>query len=157
MELKRYQDLKLLRSEVLLAVTLTCGFLHHIDHILRADRSGWPFISEVTPFTFSLLVYPLFISVFLTRSYPWYRVVAITFAYIATQMGHIFIETPVDQYSTWAHGVSNVSYSFGKANLLGISSPAMGIYAVVLSLLLSVAFILALFELIRDARLGTDK
>ncbi|RAM49862.1 MAG: hypothetical protein C6Y22_20320 [Hapalosiphonaceae cyanobacterium JJU2] len=157
MEVKRYQNLRLWRSEVLLAVTLSLGILHHIDHILRADRSGWPFISDVTPFTFSLLVYPLFLSVFLTRSYPWYRVVAITFAYIATQMGHIFIETPVDQYSTWAYGISNVSHSLGKPNLLGIASPAMGIYAVVLSLLLSVAFIVTLFELIRDARLGTSK
>ncbi|MCP6760357.1 MAG: hypothetical protein NHB32_16815 [Fischerella sp. CENA71] len=157
MEVKRYQNLRLLRSEVLLAVTLSLGFLHHIDHILRADRSGWPFTSEITPFTFSLLVYPLFISVFLTRSYPWYRVVAITFAYIATQMGHIFIETPVDQYSTWAYGISNASHAFGQPNLLGIASPAMGIYAVLLSLLLSVAFIFALLELIRDARLVTSK
>jgi hypothetical protein len=30
--------------------------LHHVDHVLRFDHSGWPFKAEVTPFTFSLLV-----------------------------------------------------------------------------------------------------
>ncbi len=35
------------------------GFLHHVDHVVRGNHSGWPFIEEVTPFTFSLLIYVL--------------------------------------------------------------------------------------------------
>ena len=35
------------------------GVLHHIDHVVRGNHSGWPFREEVTPFTFSLLVYAL--------------------------------------------------------------------------------------------------
>ena len=35
------------------------GVLHHMDHVVRGDHSGWPFREEVTPFTFSLLVYAL--------------------------------------------------------------------------------------------------
>ena len=33
--------------------------LHHVDHVTRATHSGWPFQAEVTPFTFSLLIYAL--------------------------------------------------------------------------------------------------
>ena len=32
---------------------------HHIDHVTRGNHSGWPFQAEVTPFTFSLLIYAL--------------------------------------------------------------------------------------------------
>ena len=35
------------------------GVLHHVDHIVRGNHSGWPFREAVTPFTFSLLVYAL--------------------------------------------------------------------------------------------------
>jgi hypothetical protein len=35
------------------------GMLHHVDHVVRGNHSGWPFREAVTPFTFSLLVYAL--------------------------------------------------------------------------------------------------
>jgi hypothetical protein len=35
------------------------GVLHHVDHVFRGNHSGWPFAPSVTPFTFSLLIYPL--------------------------------------------------------------------------------------------------
>jgi hypothetical protein len=35
------------------------GVLHHADHVVRGNHSGWPFREAVTPFTFSLLVYAL--------------------------------------------------------------------------------------------------
>lgn len=35
------------------------GVLHHADHVIRGNYSGWPFQAEVTPFTFSLLIYAL--------------------------------------------------------------------------------------------------
>ena len=40
------------------AVTIF-GILHHLDHIVRGNHSGWPFQEAVTPFTFSLLIYAL--------------------------------------------------------------------------------------------------
>jgi hypothetical protein len=33
--------------------------LHHVDHVVRGNHSGWPFQEAVTPFTFSLLIYAL--------------------------------------------------------------------------------------------------
>ena len=37
------------------------GFFHHVDHVVRGNHSGWPFEQEVTPFTFSLLIYVLLV------------------------------------------------------------------------------------------------
>ena len=43
------------------------GVLHHVDHAVRGNHVGWPLVAEVTPFTFSLLVYPfLLLGVWLT-------------------------------------------------------------------------------------------
>ena len=35
------------------------SLLHHADHVMRGSHSGWPFEAEVTPFTFSLVIYAL--------------------------------------------------------------------------------------------------
>ncbi|PCR89955.1 hypothetical protein [Natrinema ejinorense] len=35
------------------------GAVHHVDHIVRGNHLGWPFIQQVTPFTYSLAIYPL--------------------------------------------------------------------------------------------------
>lgn len=41
--------------------------LHHLDHVVRGNHSGWPFQAEVTPFTFSLLIYALILpAIYLT-------------------------------------------------------------------------------------------
>jgi hypothetical protein len=41
--------------------------LHHVDHVTRGNYSGWPFQAEVTPFTFSLLIYTLILpAIYLT-------------------------------------------------------------------------------------------
>ena len=41
--------------------------LHHADHVVRGNHSGWPFQPEVTPFTFSLLIYALILpAIYLT-------------------------------------------------------------------------------------------
>jgi len=48
------------RALLVLGIGVTVfGVLHHIDHVVRGNHSGWPFREEVTPFTFSLLVYAL--------------------------------------------------------------------------------------------------
>ena len=43
--------------------------LHHVDHVVRGNHSGWPFHTEVTPFTFSLLIYALILpAIYLTAT-----------------------------------------------------------------------------------------
>ena len=50
-----------LRTWLLFAAACVTIFaiLHHVDHVIRGNHSGWPFQEEVTPFTFSLLIYVL--------------------------------------------------------------------------------------------------
>ena len=48
------------RTLTIVAVVVTLfGIGHHIDHIIRGNHVGWPLISEVTPFTYSLGIYPV--------------------------------------------------------------------------------------------------
>lgn len=53
------------------------GLMHHADHVIRGNHSGWPFQAEVTPFTFSLLIYALILpGIYLTarrHSIPGYH------------------------------------------------------------------------------------
>jgi hypothetical protein len=131
---------------------LVLGVLHHIDHVLRFDHSGWPFRPQVTPFTFSLLVYPILIPIFF-RSVPrWYRIAALTVVFVFVTAAHIFLETPFDQFHTWADGVSRFSHAYGQPNLLHIQSPVMGTVAVCISVLLSVTLAFALVATIRERR-----
>ena len=44
---------------VLAGCTTFFGFMHHVDHVVRGNHSGWPFEQAITPFTFSLLIYAL--------------------------------------------------------------------------------------------------
>jgi len=57
----RFGGLSSLSATILVAI-LIVGFIHHTDHVLRFDHSGWPFRPEVNPFTFSLLAYPILLS-----------------------------------------------------------------------------------------------
>jgi hypothetical protein len=59
----------------MLLVVVGLVFAHLVDHVLRGDRSGWPFTGEVTWFTAGLLLFPtLLAGVFLLRRRPWARV-----------------------------------------------------------------------------------
>jgi hypothetical protein len=54
---------------LLVFASAAVGFslLHHADHVIRGSHSGWPFEAEVTPFTYSLLIYALVLpGIFLT-------------------------------------------------------------------------------------------
>jgi hypothetical protein len=139
------------RSEKLLTGAVLLGFLHHVDHILRADHSGWPFVSLVTPFTYSLLVYPLFIAVFVLRRRPWARVVITAFLLASVTLTHTFLETPLDQYHTWAYG-SSMPDHFGQHNLTGHDSLFLGVCAAVVTVLLSFTLLAALISFAVDAR-----
>ena len=144
---------RLTRGEWMLLAVVALAFVHHVDHVLRADNSGWPFTPEVTPFTISLLVYPIFaLDFLLLRSRPWVRVALVAGLFVALQVAHIVYEPPADQYGTWANGVSSVAHALGQPNLPDIASPALGVLSVAVSTLLSVAVLVALILLIGEAR-----
>jgi hypothetical protein len=62
---------------VFASAAVVFGLMHHTDHVIRGNHSGWPFQAEVTPFTFSLLIYALILpGIYLTargRSIPGYH------------------------------------------------------------------------------------
>ena len=54
------------RLLIYLAAVLSLG--HHVDHVLRGNHIGWPLTGQVTPFTYSLLVYPfILLGLYLSR------------------------------------------------------------------------------------------
>src|SRR5215472_7978552 len=79
------------------------GVLHHIDHILRFDHSGWPFRDVVTPFFYCLLVYPLLGVAFCCRRSGWSRFAILLLILLLTRSAHIFLETPIQQYWVWVY------------------------------------------------------
>lgn len=55
------------RLLIYLATVLSLG--HHVDHVIRGNHTGWPLTEQVTPFTYSLAVYPLIVlGLLLSRS-----------------------------------------------------------------------------------------
>ncbi|MBA3766559.1 MAG: hypothetical protein H0W99_06150, partial [Acidobacteria bacterium] len=143
-------------SEKLLSLAAALAIIHHVDHVLRADHSGWPFLPQVTPFTFSLLVYPIFLSVFLMRSKLWYRAIGAAILFLFATLSHTFLETPMNQYQTWAYG-SSFSGHIGEHNLLGYDSKVLGVCAMIVTVLLSLTLFASLLVFIRDARKGRAK
>jgi hypothetical protein len=140
-------------GEWMLLGVVALAFLHHVDHVLRGDNSGWPFTPDVTPFTISLLVYPIFVLDFLLlRDRPWVRVGLVAILFVALQVTHAIVEPPADQYGTWANGTSAVPHAVGQPNLLHSASSVLGALSVAVSSLLSVAVLAALVLLTREAR-----
>lgn len=105
-------------SRRLLFALLVFGCLHHIDHALRVDHSGWPFLPRVTPYTFSLLIYPVL--VFILWGPVGLRLKAVLTAAIAAGViyAHIVIETPRMQYAMWAYNRSLEPAFAGVSNAL---------------------------------------
>ena len=148
---------RLTPGEWMLLAVVGLAFLHHVDHVLRADNSGWPFTADVTPFTISLVIYPIFLLDFLAlRARPGVRAGLVATLFVALVVVHAVFETPADQYGTWANGVSSVPHALGRPNLLGVTWPAMGALSVAVSVLLSAAVLAALLLLIGEVR-GTAR
>jgi len=140
-------------GEWMLLGVVALAVLHHLDHVLRADNSGWPFTPNVTHFTISLLVYPIFVLDFLVlRDRPWVRVGLVAVLFVALQVTHAIVEPPANQYGTWANGTSAVPHALGQPNLLDTASPVLGALSVTVSSLLSLTVLAALVLLAREAR-----
>ncbi|TRW14926.1 hypothetical protein [Glacieibacterium frigidum] len=126
----------------LLMATIAVGLLHHIDHVLRVDHSGWPFRPDVTPFTFSLIAYPILIFALLgpARLY-WLRWTGLVLGTALTLYAHAQIETPQMQYAMWAFNQSLEPRLWDVRNLCGIQSEAIGWVAVIVAMTLNVLLV----------------
>lgn len=148
-------------SEKLLALTLPFGILHHIDHVLRVDHSGWPFTPEVTPFTYSLLIYPILGFAFWAKKHPWWRVAAMSFVAFFVLFAHILVEPPQQVYYTWAQNISTDALLFksthNTSNLFNIKSPLFGIIAGLVHIALTVLVLTEWVQSIREARNKNEK
>ncbi|MCH4565339.1 hypothetical protein MKP05_19760 [Halomonas sp. EGI 63088] len=129
-------------TEWLLYASLVLGIAHHVDHLLRFDHSGWLFRPDVTPFTWSLLVYPVLLFALWAAHRPRLRAIAIGLLFVFPTVAHVIIETPVDQYITWTQRPD--------VNVLGAASPVMGSMAVFITLALSLCTDLAFASALRD-------
>ena len=141
------------RSRVLLEITFVLGVLHLVDHVLRADHSGWPFIDEFTPFTFFAVVFPpIALFAHFDHSRPWLRFGLVAFLLVGVMFAHAFLETPGDQYGVWAANASTEPYALGQPNFLNVESPVLGVLAAVEAALLNLFLLAAVVSLFADAR-----
>jgi hypothetical protein len=102
----RLGGLSSLSATILFAIIIV-GLIHHTDHVLRFDHSGWPFRAEVNPFTFSLLAYPILLfAPFGPARLFWLRWLLLLVGAGFTLWAHTQIETPMMQYAMWAHNHS---------------------------------------------------
>ncbi len=131
------------RAEWLIRATAVLALVHHIDHVLRVDNNGWPFRSEITPFTYSFLVYAVIAAVWFARRRPRLRLAA-TAALVLATVAHLWLDSPSAQYITWS--------ARPEANWLAASSPAIGVAAILLTFLvpLAAASVLVVFLRSRD-------
>jgi hypothetical protein len=143
----------------LILVVIPLGLLHHADHVGRADHSAWPFRPEVGPFTFTLLIYPVLVLVFLARGRHRVRVAGLGIVSLFTLLAHTLIEPPQQIFGTWANNLSTSAPLYEvdpehMHNLFDVEWPLLGVLATVLSIALTALLFVAWAVAIRDARRG---
>ena len=117
-------------AERLVRITTALALVHHVDHVLRVDNNGWPFRPEVTPFTYSFLVYAIIAAVWFARTRPRVRI-GMSAGLVVATLAHLWLDTPSAQFVTWA--------ARPEANWLAASSPVLGAMAVLLTFLVPLA------------------
>lgn len=124
-----------LRTWLLVAASCTTifAFVHHLDHVVRGNHSGWPFEPAVTPFTFSLLIYALLMpGLYLTAKG---RLIAGYWLFTAVLGLTLLI---------WVHFVPTRDYEAPIRDIYGVyGSPVVGFLAVA-DLILLMASVVAL-------------
>lgn len=136
----------------LLIAAIAIGLMHHIDHVLRVDHSGWPFRRDVNPFTYSLVAYPVLLFALLGPARAiWWRWGGLAVGTVFTLFAHVRIETPQMQYAMWAYNRSLEPRLWSIRNLCGVESDAMGWIAVVVAMVLNVLLVTATVAVLRDA------
>lgn len=137
-------------TAVLIALAVVVGVLHHIDHVLRVDHSGWPFLPIVTPFTYSLIAYPLLLAVLFGRALPLgVRAALLIVGTAFTLWAHCAVETPAMQYGVWALGHSVDPRMPPSLNLFHLCSPGMGVASVAVSMTLNVLLVAGSLAMLR--------
>lgn len=132
--------------------TLVIGLLHHTDHVLRVDNSGWPFKSTVKSFTFSLLAYPILLLALLASRVPLtVRAFAVAANTVFTLYARIAIETPHMQYASWAMHRSVDAHLAPVPSLLGARVPEMGVVATAIGMALNALLLVTSVSLAYDA------
>lgn len=138
------------RNRWILSGVVLFGLLHHADHALRVDHSGWPFLPQVTTYTFSLLIYPA-LAIVAWAPFP-SRIKAGMTGVIAAGViyAHIVIETPQMQYAMWAFNRSLEPAFAGVSNALCVASPTMGVFAVAIAMTVNILLPVLAVSLWRD-------
>ena len=139
------------RSAIIIGAVILIGLIHHTDHVLRVDHSGWPFRADVNPFTFSLLAYPISLFALLgpARLF-WLRWIVLLVGAGFTLSAHFMIETPGMQYAMWAHNHSLEPQQPDIHNLLGLQSTALGLVAVGVSMTLNLLVVAGVLSMLWD-------
>lgn len=123
----------------LLLMALVLAPIHHADHVLRVDHSGWPFRPQVTPFTFSLLACPMILfALFGSRRLLGARLLLLALGTAFTLDAHTTLETPAMQLAMWAQNHSLDPHATGLHNVLGVQSLVMSVAAVIVGMALNV-------------------
>lgn len=137
----------------LLGAAFVLTILHISDHVLRVDHSGWPFRPQVTPFTLSLLAFPMLLfALFGSRRLYWWRCAFLLIGTVATLYAHIAIETPHMQFAMWAYNRSADPRLHGFRNLPNIASPTLGILSVTAAMMLNVTAVLCSIAMFLNGR-----
>lgn len=148
---ERFAQLSL--AEKILAVSLPFGVLHHIDHVLRVDHSGWPFQSEISPFTFTLLIYPAIYLVHKYKDKKKFVASVLGFISIFLIFAHTMTEPPQQVYTTWAQNISTDAPLFrssGERNLLNQKLPLIGFISVSIHAAITLLILSAFLVSLRD-------
>ena len=137
-----------LRRWLLVAATGTTVFaiMHHTDHVVRGNHSGWPFVEAVTPFTFSLLIYALLLpGLYLTLKG---RLVAGYWLFTAV-VGLALV--------VWVHFVPTGDYEAPIEDIYAVyGSPLSGLFALIVLTGLVVSLVMLVIAAIQGLHSATS-
>jgi hypothetical protein len=120
--------------------TLGLGALHQADQFVRDNHSGFPFMSHFSPFSISLLVYPVLVGGLVLDAGPLYWTVASLLIQVAALVPHTLAEPPPAIYRSWTNAT----------NLLGWRSPVTGRAAQTVQVSLHLAMAALTASAVRD-------
>lgn len=160
-----------LRRRLLIAAicVTSLGLIHHVDHVIRGNHIGWPFSPAVTPFTFSLLVYPfLLIGIYLTaRGRAWagyWLAVAlpilalVVFVHLVPHTGY---EAPSDLYVPYTDPLAYIQMGTAPSRVVFFrdvypryASPVWGFLALTVMVSLVIALLALIITALRVRRIS---
>ena len=161
---------QLRRRLVIAAICVTIsGLIHHIDHVIRGNHIGWLFSPAITPFTFSLLVYPfLLLGIYLTvrrRAWAGYWLAGalpilalVVFVHLVPHAGY---EAPSDLYVPYADPLAYVQMGTAPSRVVFFrdvypryASPVWGFLAITVMVSLVIALLALIITAIRVRRMS---